>query len=197
MLIFAAAVFFLIITPGPGVLSTAGVGAAYGGREGARYILGLFLGNLIVMFAVISGVAGIVLAYAPLRVVLYGLSMAYLLYIAFRIAFAGARIAFIEKVNPPGVIGGVALQPINPKAYAVNAALFSGFVFMPDAPVLETVVKVVVFNLIWVPIHFVWLWAGVSLRRLDLSPRVQRGINVAMAVSMLCVVALAALSPPT
>ncbi len=32
MLIFAAAVFFLIITPGPGVLSTAGVGSAFGAR---------------------------------------------------------------------------------------------------------------------------------------------------------------------
>ena len=29
MLEFAAAVFFLIVTPGPGVLSTAGVGAGY------------------------------------------------------------------------------------------------------------------------------------------------------------------------
>ena len=30
MLTFALAVFLLIITPGPGVLSLAGVGAAYG-----------------------------------------------------------------------------------------------------------------------------------------------------------------------
>ena len=34
MLTFAAAVFLLIVTPGPGVLSTAGVGAAYGFRAG-------------------------------------------------------------------------------------------------------------------------------------------------------------------
>ncbi|MEM8839697.1 MAG: LysE family translocator, partial [Pseudomonadota bacterium] len=40
MLFFAAAVFGLIITPGPGVLSTAGVGSAYGFRPGARYIAG-------------------------------------------------------------------------------------------------------------------------------------------------------------
>ncbi|MEC8551875.1 MAG: LysE family translocator, partial [Pseudomonadota bacterium] len=32
MLTFAAAVFLLIVTPGPGVLSTAGVGAAFGWR---------------------------------------------------------------------------------------------------------------------------------------------------------------------
>ncbi|MGB0853473.1 MAG: LysE family translocator, partial [Pikeienuella sp.] len=36
MLTFAAAVFFLLITPGPGVLSLAGVGASFGYRAGAR-----------------------------------------------------------------------------------------------------------------------------------------------------------------
>jgi hypothetical protein len=35
----------------------------------------------------------------------------------------------------------------------------------------------------------------VTLRRLDLAPPVQRAINVAMALSMLAVVALAALAP--
>jgi threonine/homoserine/homoserine lactone efflux protein len=34
MLTFALAVFLLIITPGPGVLSLAGVVAAYGWRQG-------------------------------------------------------------------------------------------------------------------------------------------------------------------
>ena len=32
MLQFALAVFFLLITPGPGVLTTAGIGAAFGYR---------------------------------------------------------------------------------------------------------------------------------------------------------------------
>ena len=36
MLTFALAVFLLIITPGPGVLSLAGVVAAYGWRQGFR-----------------------------------------------------------------------------------------------------------------------------------------------------------------
>ena len=35
---------------------------------------------------------------------------------------------------------------------------------------------------------------GVSLRRMNLSAQVQRGINIAMALAMLGVVALAALS---
>ena len=44
MLSFTAAVILLLITPGPGVLSIAGVGAAYGWRDGLRYAIGLFLG---------------------------------------------------------------------------------------------------------------------------------------------------------
>jgi len=46
MLTFTLAVFLLIITPGPGVLSLGGVGAAYGWRQGFRYLFGLFLVTL-------------------------------------------------------------------------------------------------------------------------------------------------------
>ena len=47
--------------------------------------------------------------------------------------FAGSKIAFIERQSAPGVMGGLMLQAINPKAYAVNTAFFSGFAFMPDS----------------------------------------------------------------
>ena len=197
MLTFIAAVFFLIVTPGPGVLSTAGVAAAFGARDAARYVLGLFIGNNLVALAVVSGVAAVVLAAPWLRTILYAASVLYLLYLAFRIAFAGSKLAFIGRPSPPGVWGGIVLQPINPKAYVVNTTLFAGFSFMAHAPLAETVLKLVILNAIWVPIHFAWLYAGVGLKRLNLSDRAGRTINIAMALAMLLVVGLAALSPPT
>lgn len=142
MLAFAAAVFFLIITPGPGVLSTAGVGSGYGVKAGTRC--------------------------------------------------AGARIAFIERSRAPGIVGGLMLQVINPKCYAVNTAFFTGFAFLPQDAVTEIIIKFAIMNAIWIPIHFLWMAAGVTLRRLDLPRRVQFAINVLMALSMLIVVALAA-----
>ncbi len=194
MLTFAAAVFLLIATPGPGVLSTAGVGAAYGFRPGFGYVLGLFLGNNLVALLVISGVAALMLSVPALRIGLAVLSLAYLLYLAAKIAFAGAKIAFIEATAPPGVMAGLLLQPINPKAYAVNAAFFTGFPFAPDNLVFETIAKLLIMNLIWVPIHLAWLYAGVAVRRLDLPERTQRLINYAMAAAMIGVVVLAYLS---
>ena len=195
MLQYAAAVFFLIVTPGPGVLSAAGVGAGFGFRAGLAYLGGLFVGSNMVGLAVVSGLAAALLANPVLHTLLFWGSMAYLLYLASKIAFAGSRIAFIEPDKAPGFVNGLALQAINPKAYAVNTAFFSGFAFMPEAPVTEIALKFLIMNAIWVPIHLAWLAMGVTLRRLDLPPRIQSAINVAMAVSMLAVVALAALAP--
>tara|TARA_B110000285_G_C15131607_1_gene623951 strand:+ start:1723 stop:2313 length:591 start_codon:yes stop_codon:yes gene_type:complete len=191
MLAFAAAVFFLIISPGPGVLSTAGVGAAYGYRNGLAYVAGLFAGSNLVAMLVISGIAATALALPWLRTTLLIASLGYLLWLAWRIASAGAQIGFIEARTPLGFWNGLALQPINPKAYVVNTTLFTGFSFMPDALWLETAIKLLIMNLIWIPLHLGWLGAGISLRRLDLGPQAQRRVNIAMALSMLVAVALA------
>lgn len=191
MLTFAAAVLLLIATPGPGVLSTAGMGAAWGFRPALRYVAGLWLGNNLVALAVISGVAAIVLGMPAVRWVLLVASVCYLLWMAARIALAGSRIAFIEARRPPGAVAGLMLQAINPKAYAVNATLFTGFAYAPENLAFETLSKLVVFNLIWIPIHLAWLWAGVALERLNLGARHQFHVNVVMALAMLAVVVLA------
>ena len=192
MLEFALAVFFLIVTPGPGVLSAAGVGSGFGARAGLAYVGGLWIGTNLVALLVVSGLAAAALAVPWLRALLLWGSAGYLLYLAAKIAFAGARLAFIHPERAPGLLNGLALQPINPKAYAVNTAFFSGFAFLPGSPTTEIALKFLVMNAIWLPIHLGWLWAGVTLRRLDLAPGTTRAINVAMALAMLAVVALAA-----
>ncbi len=191
MLSFAAAVFLLIITPGPGVLSLAGVGAAYGFRAGFRYFTGLFIGTNLVALAVVTGLAALILASPIIRTVLMVLSTLYLLYMAFKIATAGSRIAFTSATRKPGIRDGVLLQAVNPKAYVVNTTLFSGFAFLPQAYGVEVMIKFAITNAIWVSLHFLWLWVGAQIKAMALAPKTQRIINVLMALAMLGVVALA------
>ena len=193
MIAFAAATFFLLITPGPGVLTTAGVGSAFGFRAGLPYLSGIVFGSLLVMVAVASGLAAFLLSYPPVRTVLLALSAAYLLYLAARIALTGSEVAFIATDRPLGFANGVALQIINPKAYAVFTTLFTGFAFYPANATLEAVVKAVIFTSISVPVHVLWLYAGDTLKKLALSAGATRAINMAMAAAMLAVVALALL----
>ncbi len=194
MLSFVAAVLLLLSTPGPGVLSTAGVGAAFGYRSGLRYVIGLGLGSNMTMLAVVTGLAALVLANPVIRVVLLAASTLYLLYLAAKIALAGSKVAFIHAEKKPGILSGLMLQAINPKAYVVATTLFSGFPLFPDAFWLEIIVKFLILNAIWIPIHLIWLYAGASLERLNLPQKTQRGINIIMACAMIGVVLLAALS---
>ncbi len=188
---FAVAIFFLLITPGPGVLSLAGVGSAYGYRAGWTYGSGLFIGSNGVLLAAATGLAALFLADERIRLVFTILSTAYLLYMAAKIAFAGSKVAFIESTRPPGFWGGIALQIINPKAYVVGTFVFSNFPIWPDSLLTEVLIKLLILNAIWIPIHILWLAAGVMVNRLALAQRTQRLINIGMAVAMLLVVGIA------
>lgn len=191
MLTFALAVFLLIITPGPGVLTLAGVGSAFGYKPGFRYLLGLLIGQNMVALAVVSGLAAILLAAPIIRNILLVLSVSYLCFLAYKIAFSGARTAFAGAQKEPGVTGGIMLQAINPKAYVVNTSFFTGFAIWPDNFAAEITYKFIVLNVIWISIHILWLAVGVTINRLNLAPRTQFIINIGMALALLSVIFLA------
>ena len=189
MIAFVLAVFLLVVTPGPGVLSTAGVGAAFGWRQDLFYIARLWAGTNLGGVAVISGLAAIILTEPLVRTVLLFASSSYLGCLALQIALAGTKIAFIQTAVP-GFIAGLMLALINPKAYAVNTTLFTSFGFYLDSFASETALKLIIFNIVWLPTHLVWLYAGVKLNSLNLSARTQRLINLLMAACLLAVVGL-------
>ena len=193
MLTFAISVFLLIITPGPGVLSTAGFGAAYGFKQSLRYVFGLFLGTNLVFLAVASGLIAVLLSIPSLRILLLFLSTCYLFYLASKIALAGSNIAFIKAKAPPGITSGVLLQAINPKAYVVNTTFVSGFAFYQSSFAIELTIKFFIINAIWIPLHLLWLYAGTVLHDLNLSNRNQRIINLMLSFSMIAAIVISIL----
>ena len=193
MLTFAISVFLLIVTPGPGVLSTAGFGAAYGFKQSLRYVFGLFLGTNLVFLAVASGLIAVLLSVPSLRIFLLFLSTCYLFYLASKIALAGSNIAFIKAKAPPGITSGVLLQAINPKAYVVNTTFVSGFAFYQSSFAIELIIKFFIINAIWIPLHLLWLYAGTVLHDLNLSNRNQRIINLMLSFSMIAAVVISIL----
>ena len=96
----------------------------------------------------------------------------------------------LSRVPKPGLGTGTTIQLINPKAYAVHITLFSGFAFYPNDFFIETAVKLLIANVIWILIHFFWLYLGVKINQLELPEKIQRNINVFMAICLLAVVGL-------
>ena len=187
MITFAIVCFLMFVTPGPGALSLAGVGAAFGWRQGFVYMVGLFVGHAFVSLAVISGLAAIILAEPVVRTILLFCSIGYLGYLAFRIALAGSKITLFKMLKVPGFVSGMSLQFINPKAYAVHTTFFTGFAFYPDSFIVEISLKLIIIIPTWVLLHTLWLYSGCRLHELELSDKVQKWINIFMALC-LCVV---------
>ena len=180
----------MFVTPGPGVLSLAGVGAAFGWRQGFVYMAGLFVGHVLVSLAVITGLATIILAEPLVRTILLFCSAGYLSYLALRIALAGSKIGFIEMLKAPGFVAGMSLQFINPKAYAVHTTFFTGFAFYPGSFAVEMSVKLMIIVPTWLLLHTLWLYSGYRLHELQLSSKMQKWINIFMALCLCVVISL-------
>ena len=131
---FIITVILLCITPGPGVLSLAGTGAAFG------LMLGLWVGHSLVSLVVITGLAAVILTEPIIRSALVLICAGYFLYLALLIACAKSKIVFIH-MSAPGFVTGLTLNLMNPKAYAVHAILFGGFALYPDDFLLGVVYK--------------------------------------------------------
>ena len=190
MIAFALAVFFMIISPGPAVLALAGVGAAFSFKVGLKFLVGLTMGYLLVWAIVITGFVSIIFSIPYMRIIFLFVSSAYLIYLSLKIMLKGSEIAFINPNNRPSLLDGIILQLVNPKAYAFHSILLTGFIVFPNNFLLETSWKFVVMNLIWIPLHIGWLSFGVSIKKINLNPKIQRGINIFMGGSLLIVALL-------
>ena len=194
MLTFAIAVFVLAATPGPALLSILGTGAAFGFRVGLKYVTGALVGANVVILLVISGLANFLEGLPQIRVILIFISFCYLSYIAFQIATSNSNSGLERTTNLVGFKDGVIIQLINPKAYAVALALFSGFPFSKQTLFVEIYLKLLITNVIFIPAYLAWLLAGVKLNSLNLSHKKVRKVKITLAFLML-VAALVSVLP--
>ena len=194
MLAFTIAIFLMIITPGPGVLSLAATGSGFGWKTGTLYLVGLFIGTNTVLVLVVTGFKGFLFEIPWVEPVFLIISLSYLTWIAWRIATAGNEIKFKQSKKKPTFFEAIFLQVINPKAYLVNGILFTGFPLQGFNLQQEILIKTLIINFVWVPVHFIWLWLGVKLRQWGLSKGRQLAVNKSMAFCLFIVILLAGLS---
>ena len=190
---FLAAVLVLVGSPGPATLGLAAAGAAFGLRDSRRFLAGLLCGSALVIALVGSGVVSALLARPVVAPVLSGLAALYMAYLAYRIATAPALGNKGVETGVPGFIPGFLLAVTNPKAYAVFATLFAGFVVLPDQIVGSALIKGCLIMVLLTGIDLAWLYAGSALRRLFHDREASRRINAAFAVLLLLSVTLAVL----
>ena len=185
--------FLMMVTPGPGVLSLAGVGAGFGWRVGIMYLIGLFLGTNGVALLVVLGFKQFLFEIDGVELTFLFLSLSYLSFLSWRIATSDNKTGFTETSKAPKLYEGIFLQFVNPKAYVVQGHLFVVLSLGISSYNVEILTKFLIVNSIWIPIRIFWLWLGISLKKWSLASNKQVWVNRGMGLALFAVVILSAI----
>jgi len=177
LVIFA---FVTVITPGPNNLMLMASGANFGFRRTVPHMLGIGLGFPSMLFLVGVGVMQVFDLWSPAYTILRVLSLAYLLYLAWKIANAAPPEATQAGGRPLTFLQSAAFQWVNPKAWSMALSAITLYAASRDMAAVLWVAGV------YVGVSAVsttgWTVLGQQLQRLLKSRARLRMFNWAMAV---------------
>ena len=180
LLSLAAFAFVTSITPGPNNLMLMASGANFGVRRTVPHMLGVALGFVFMAVLVGAGLAGVFVAVPQLHTALKAVSVAYLLYLAWKIATALPPGEAGRAGRPMTFMAAAAFQWVNPKAWAM--ALTAVSVYAPSRGMAGITAVTVVFGIVNLPSVGAWAALGQGMRRVLTNPARMRAFNVVMAV---------------
>lgn len=179
----ALAVFAFVssITPGPNNLMLMTSGTNFGFRRTLPHLMGVALGFVLMIVLVGLGLAELFARYPVAHEVLKWVSVAYLLYLAWKVATAHPPRDGEEAGRPLTFLQGLLFQWVNPKAWTM--ALTGVTVYMPPVdPWIGLALVAGLFGLVNLPCVGLWAAMGVKLRRWLGDAQRLRRFNVAAAL---------------
>jgi len=190
---FVGAGVALLISPGPATLSMAATAAAYPSRTAWSYYFGLLAGLVFVVGCVTAGVITAIATIPFAASALTAFAVAYIAYLAWRIATAPPVGELKPDARTPGFTSAIVLNVTNVKAYAAFTALFASFDLVPGDAFLSGALKSALAFTVVAGGNMGWLLAGRALQRFFHDPKISRLINISFALLLIASVALTVL----
>ncbi|EML1597039.1 LysE family translocator [Burkholderia sp. KCJ3K979] len=172
------------ITPGPNNTMLLASGVNFGFRRTMPHLFGISIGVAILMLCVGFGLGEAFKRLPLLYTILEAASVAYLLYLAWRIGTSGEVKAHGAKPRPMTFIEAAAFQWVNPKAWMMVLTAATTIRLSADYG-MNAAWMSVVFILIGFPCICLWAAFGLGLRRFLSNPRALHLFNVTMAVLLI------------
>ncbi|MEM8563895.1 MAG: LysE family translocator [Pseudomonadota bacterium] len=179
----ALCIFALVtsITPGPNNLMLMASGANYGYARSVPHMAGIIAGFAVLLLLVGFGLFEIFETVPATYLVLKVFGVAYLLYLAWKIATAAAPDSMNEEVGKPFTFLQAALfQWVNPKVWTV--CLTAIVVYAPSRSLGAILVLLLVFAMVTLPSISIWTLMGQQVRSSLTSTLRLRIFNGTMAV---------------
>ncbi|KZN53288.1 hypothetical protein N474_21495 [Pseudoalteromonas luteoviolacea CPMOR-2] len=164
LLSLALTTFLLLGSPGPAPLALAAVGASIGVRAGMSFLIGILSGLLVAIIASATGLGALLLSFPQLTKILQLGALAYLFYVAYKIASNNSGLAELNN-QTLGFKDGFILNLLNPKAYAACIAIFANTNIPIESSFQAGLVAVMTLFVVAVIVDSLWLYLGGLLHR--------------------------------
>jgi threonine/homoserine/homoserine lactone efflux protein len=180
--------FVSSITPGPNNLMLMTSGTNFGFQKTIPHMLGVALGFSFMILVVGLGVAGLLQQWPTVYNALKVLCVAYMLWLAWKIAHAAAPAEKSASSKPFTFLQAAVFQWINPKAWSM--ALTAVTLYSRESNLHHLFVISGVFCLVNIPSVSSWALLGHKLRNWLSSPKHLRLFNWSMAILLVSSLAL-------
>ena len=174
--------FVASITPGPNNLMLLSSGTRFGFRRSIPHMLGVMLGFPLMITVIGLGLARLFTEFPMVQTVLKVASIAYLLYLAFKIATAPTPTVDDgeSSARPLTFFQAAAFQWVNPKGWTMALTVLSAYM-PPTDPWRGLAIIATLVMLINVPVVTLWTAMGIQLRRFLGQPQKLRAFNLIAA----------------
>lgn len=168
------------ITPGPNNILLTASGANFGFRRTIPHMLGIGAGFLSLIFATGLGLGAVVLASPLLHQALKLVGAAYLVWLAWQLARAGA-VESTTRIRPMRFHEAALFQYVNPKAWMMAVGAIAAFTTPGGDYALELTLIALIFAIINLPCVSLWALFGVAIGKYLSNDAARRVFNFAMA----------------
>jgi threonine/homoserine/homoserine lactone efflux protein len=175
--------FATSVTPGPNNMMLLASGANFGLRRSLPHMLGISGGHAFMVLVMGLGLAQLIHALPQVLVLLKGLAVIYVIWLAWKIAHSAAPQAAKTAGKPLTFLQAAAFQWVNPKAIAM--AISAVTVYGGDGSFGAIAVVALVFASVNLPSVSVWTIAGEVLRQFLSNPWRLRVFNWSMALLLI------------
>ena len=177
------------ISPGPVNVVALSSGMQFGLGPSLRHVLGATVGFVVLLLFTGFGLHEVLKQWPILTDLIRWAGMAFLLYLAWKLAMDNGRIEFEGDTRQPSFLYGAAMQWLNPKAWLAAVAGMGAFVAGGEAVLIWS------FALIYFVVCYLsvacWAYTGAFLRRYLRSAQRIRLFNRCMAAMLAgCAVSL-------
>ncbi|WP_028218307.1 LysE family translocator [Paraburkholderia oxyphila] len=170
------------ITPGPVNIVALGAGARYGLRASLRHVTGATVGFALLLLLIGLGLREVLAQWPALTRVIEWAGVAFLLYVAWKLAVDDGRIESPGAARGPSLMAGAAMQWLNPKAWLASVAGMGVYAASGENGVVWEFAAIY-FVVCYASIAC-WAWAGASMRQALRVPARVRFVNRMMAVML-------------